>query len=81
MTTLNAEWAPNQADPEPTVEDMVKIAQGKGYTRAVFATGGDYDLYLWVKPDADLDGTFRAYDEDEDEWLRVNGWLFDIEER
>jgi hypothetical protein len=78
---LNQEWAPNQADAEPSVEDMIERAKAKGYTRPVFATGDGYDLELWVKPDVDLDGTFRAYDEDEDEWVKVNGWLFVIEDR
>lgn len=76
---INAEWAPNQADAEPTEHDMIRRAMAKGYTRHVWAEGGDYLLNLLVKPDADLDGTFRAYDQDECEWLKVNGWLFCIE--
>lgn len=51
-----------------------------GYSRAVTAEGGGYTLFLWIKPDADLDGTFKAYDSDECDWLRVNGWLFSITE-
>jgi len=47
----------------------------------VTADSDEYTLELWVKPDADLDGTFRAWDEDESEWLKVNGWLFIIEDR
>ena len=47
-----------------------------GYTKELIAVGGGYDLHLLVKPDADLDGTFRAFCTDEQEYIRVNGWLF-----
>lgn len=56
------------------------VAVLDGYTREVFATTGAIDLYLLIKPDADLDGTFRAWDMDEQEFVRVNGWLFIIED-
>lgn len=51
-----------------------------GYTREVLAFGGDYDLHLFVKPDADLDGRVKAYDADECDWIVVNGWLFTFED-
>jgi hypothetical protein len=51
-----------------------------GYSRPVTACSDFHTLYLWVRPDADLDGRFRAYDSDECEWLNVNGWLFSIED-
>jgi hypothetical protein len=51
-----------------------------GFTRHVFASSSEYDFNLFVRPDADLDGTFEAYDDDGGEMLRVNGWLFTIEE-
>jgi len=54
------------------------VAVLAGFTREVFATASEYDLHLLVKPDADLDGTFRAWDCDEQEWLSVNGWNFNI---
>jgi hypothetical protein len=50
-----------------------------GYTQEVEATNGFMDLYLLVKPDADLDGTFKAWDTDAQEWILVNGWLWNIE--
>lgn len=70
----------NQADAEPTDQEMIQAAQAKGFTREVWAEGGDYTLNLLIKPDADIDGTFRAFDTEECEWLSVNGWLFAIEE-
>lgn len=52
-----------------------------GYTREIIADSGmDYMLHLFVKPDADLDGSFKAYDADECEWVRVSGWNFTIED-
>jgi len=53
---------------------------GRGYTKRLMATGGPYDLELRAMPDADLDGTFRAWDCAAEEWLDVNGWLFEMEE-
>lgn len=78
MNTINSEWAPNQADQEPTDQNMRQAAMAKGYTQEVWAEGGDYSLPLLIKPDADLDGTFRAFDLDECEWINVNGWNFTI---
>jgi len=51
----------------------------KGYTKEILASNGDLDLYLLVQPDADLDDTFKAWDTDAQEWVKVNGWLFRIE--
>ena len=54
------------------------VAVLEGYTREVVATTADHDLFLLVKPDADLDGIFRAWDMDNQEWLLVNGWMYEI---
>lgn len=51
-----------------------------GFTRELLAEGGPYSLHLFVTPDTDLDGTFKAYDADNCEWIKVNGWLFTFEE-
>jgi len=58
------------------------IAVLDGFTREIYAhcSNGLNDLYLMVQPNADLDGTFRAWDMDGQEFIRVNGWLFTIEE-
>lgn len=62
------------------VQTTDTIARTQGYTRAVVADCDLHTLELLIKPDADLDGTFRAWDRDQQEWLRVNGWLFVIED-
>jgi len=50
----------------------------KGYTEFVSAVGGCHELRLAVVPGADLDGTFKAWCLDEQEFIRVNGWNFSI---
>ncbi|WP_103727510.1 hypothetical protein [Novosphingobium sp. HII-3] len=49
-----------------------------GYTDAVIADCSMYTLELLIKPGADLDGSFAAFNRNEREMLTVNGWLFDI---
>lgn len=56
------------------------VAILNGYTREVIASGIEHDLYLLVKPEADLSGTFKAWDMDNQEFIRVNGWLYSIEQ-
>ena len=56
------------------------IATLDGFTREVIAGGGMYTLELLVRPGADLDGRFRAWDMNEQEFITVNGWLFAIED-
>lgn len=72
---------PNQADPEPTAEETQQWLTTLGYTKCAWGTSDEYDLYLWVKPTADLEGAFRAWDEDAEEFIKVNGWLFVFKER
>lgn len=71
---------PNQADAEPTDQELISKAMARGYTREVWAECADHTLNLLVQKDIDLDGRFVAFDLDECEFLRVNGWLFSIED-
>jgi len=50
-----------------------------GYIQEVHAFAGPVELYLLVKPGTDFDDTFRAWDMDAQEYIRVNGWMFNIE--
>lgn len=54
-------------------------ARERGYTQAIMASGGCYDLELLIKPDTDLDDRFTAFDVDNGEYLAINGWLFSFE--
>lgn len=47
-----------------------------GWTEALVEMG-PYSLHLSHDPEADLDGTFLAFDHDEQEMIRVNGWLIE----
>jgi hypothetical protein len=71
---INPEWAPNQADPEPTDQELIQAARAKGYTKHVEMENDDRSLDLLVKPDADLNGRFKAFCLDELEWIAVAGW-------
>lgn len=51
-----------------------------GYTKPIMAAYGTYELSLLVKPDADLDDRFEAFDRDECEMIRVKGWVAVIED-
>jgi hypothetical protein len=59
------------------------VAVLDGYTREVFGCSDGPDLNLLIKPDTDLDGSFVAWDMDQQEYTIVHGWLFvfeDVEE-
>jgi hypothetical protein len=60
----------------PPCSEAAAIAAG--FTKPVIADSSMHTLELLIKPDADLDGTFAAYDRGESEMLSVNGWLFSI---
>jgi hypothetical protein len=55
-------------------------AEAKGYTKEVYASGGPFDLELLIMPGQHLDETFKAYDLAEEEYLLVDGWLFEFED-
>ncbi len=54
-------------------DNTAKLA---GYTQEVMLSNEECILHLWVRPGTDLEGSFRAYDADECEFIRVNGWMF-----
>lgn len=54
------------------------LAVSQGFTKEVMGEGGEFNLFLQVKPDTDFDSTFKAWDTDAQEWIRVNGWLFEF---
>ncbi len=56
------------------------VAIQEGYTQEIIAMGGRFDLSLLIKPETDLEDSFRAWDMDEQEFIRVNGWNFEIED-
>jgi hypothetical protein len=57
------------------------LAIQAGFTQEIVAAGGEYVLSLLVRPGTEFDGAFKAWDMDAQEFIRVNGWLFSIEEQ
>lgn len=60
-----------------TREAIKATAERAGHTRHVSVEAGASDLYGYIKPNADLDGTFTLID-DEDATVfnvNVNGWI------
>lgn len=47
-----------------------------GFTRELIGASSECELHIFVKPDADLDDQFKAYDADSCEFIIVRGWLF-----
>lgn len=58
-----------------------KVESLDQYTKQVVAYGMNVatDLYLLVRPDTDFDSEFLAWDQEDEEFIRVRGWLFNIE--
>lgn len=57
------------------------IAIRDGFTRELIACDdrGD-ELHILVRPKTDLSDTFKAWDCDAQEYIRINGWLFTYDE-
>lgn len=57
-----------------------------GFTREMRAEAkpgmyaGSEELFLLVKPNTDLNSTFKAWNTDDQEWVIVEGWLFSFED-
>lgn len=59
-----------------TTRDEIKAtAERAGYTRHVAIEAGASDLYGYVKPDDDFDGTFTLIDDEDGTVYNVNGWI------
>lgn len=53
------------------------VAVLDGYIQEVTLSNDQgLELFLLVKPDADLNDRFKAWDMDQQEFIMVNGWLF-----
>lgn len=59
---------------------MEKAAILSGYVKVITAESPEHFLTLLVRHSADLEGSFRAFCTDENEYLTVNGWTMDIQE-
>lgn len=70
------------SDERPGIANSCNGAHLAGYTKELMAlsSNGQYDLHIMVKPDADLDGTFKAFCTAEMEYVRINGWNWTFED-
>ena len=57
-------------------DDAIKA----GFTREIFCWHGGAELHLLVRPGDNLDGVFTGWCLDEGEYLRVRGWMAEIED-
>jgi len=55
------------------------IAVLDGYTEGYLASCSEADLFILVKPHTDMDSNFKAWDTDNQEYVRINGWLWNFE--
>ena len=53
----------------------------QGYSRSVVAISDRHELYLLVKPETDFDCIFKAWDTDAQEFIRISGWLYSVEDK
>ena len=63
-------------------EKSDNYAVTQGFTKEIIVdcAHGTVNFAALVKPETDLDSTFRAFNTDEQEWVTVNGWNCDIED-
>ncbi len=54
-------------------------AQALGYTKQLMAEANCMSMHISVRPDADLDGVIRAFDHDNQEYILLNGWMWEFE--
>lgn len=65
---------------EPSLPGGELAAMSRGYTRSVYVEADFGGFAALVRPDVDLDDTFKAFDTDNQEWLMVNGWICTTED-
>lgn len=63
----------------PVTFDTEDRALALGYTRRIYVENATECADLLVKPSADLGGRFKAFSLDDEAWVIVAGWLFEIE--
>lgn len=57
-----------------TPAQVKATAQRAGYTKRVIIEGETSDLYAYIKPGIDFEGTFTAIEDYTGEVFTVNGW-------
>ncbi len=52
------------------------VAVLQGFTKEIVLESESLTLFLLVRPETDLGERFKAWDTDNQEFIRVSGWLF-----
>lgn len=60
--------------------DNVAVLAGFTEQYMAYSENGQYDLFILVQPGTDFDSTFKAWDSDAQEFVRLNGWLWTLEQ-
>ncbi|EQB12680.1 hypothetical protein [Novosphingobium lindaniclasticum] len=55
------------------------VAVLAGFTEELFADCAEASMPILVQPGTDLDGSFKAWDMDNQEFVRINGWYWSFE--
>lgn len=63
---------------ETVCENEGTVSRNTPFTKLMSITFATGEIIALVNPDDDLDGEFKAFDIDENEWIRVKGWLAEI---
>lgn len=63
------------------MSDNEAVMRGYSEPMVLEAVDHSHTLYVLAQPYADLDGSFRVWDTDEQEWLCLNGWQYDVAAR
>jgi hypothetical protein len=51
-----------------------------GYTKPVMAVCDQHEFACLIKPDSDIDNVVKVFNTDDQEWIKLNGWLWTFEE-
>lgn len=62
----------------PIVVETMKPVSLAAFTRRISLVNAEFEFSGYVMPEADLSSVFKMWDQDNSEWLFVNGWQFEI---
>jgi hypothetical protein len=61
------------------MSDNIAVLDGFTEQFMAYSSDGLNDMFIMVKPNTDMDGTFKAWDSDNQEYAFINGWLWSFE--
>lgn len=64
---------------EPIMTDNAAVLAGYTEEYLAVSSNHEFNMFVLVRPGTDLDGTFKAWDMDSQEFVRLNGWNWTFE--